>query len=91
MSEKSTASPLNAGKAKVLARHLCDYKEIPPFSPVCKYPGWLVETSSRSTTNPMTQKAAMKMVQDRLAEGKYAKLIKVWSCVSIKNLQRGTK
>ncbi len=59
------------------------------ISPACKYVVWIVQTSSSSTTNPMTKRAAMKIIKDRLAAGKHARLIKAWSCVSSKNLMAG--
>lgn len=67
---------------------IINYEEYPKFNPACKYICWIVKTSPFSTTNPMTKKRAIKIIAQREKEGKYFKLIKAWSCVQAKNLEK---
>ena len=62
------------------------YIEFPKINPVCKYVCWIVGTSEESTTNPMTKRAALKLIKERQKKGLYVSLIKSWSCVQSKKL-----
>ena len=42
---------------------------LPKINTECKFKVWLVETSPRSTTNPMSLKTAKKMIKDRKSKG----------------------
>ena len=61
-------------------------KEWPPLSPECKHKVWIVETSKTSTTNPMFKRDALVLIRERKKQGKFAGLIKAWSCVPLKKL-----
>jgi len=62
------------------------YREWPRINPVCRFVVWIVETSPTSTTNPMPKRRALAMIRERREAGKYAELIKTWSCVQSKHL-----